>query len=309
MQSISKMISTQSLRKPAVATALLLGLAATLPGTAWAHRSWLMASSTQLEGKEPWVTFDAAVSENVFDLDTNAVKLEGLQITGPDGASLAPENAATGKLRSSFDLKLAKPGTYRVALVSEAVMASYKQGDEVKRWRGSTEAFAKEVPANAPELRTTRMHTRLETFVTYGKGNDTALKPRGEGLELVALSHPSELAPGVPAKFRFVLDGQPIAKLKVAVVPGGVRYRGVLKEQLAVTDAKGEFTVTWPEAGMYWLNASYPPRPEPQPGQAGPGGPGGPGSANSPNGPQGGPPANMPERRLSYSGTLEVLPQ
>lgn len=302
MQSIFKMKSKKSWRQPAVATALLLSLAAALPTAAWAHRSWLMASSTQLEGKEPWVTFDAAVSENVFDLDTNAVKLEGLTITGPDGATLVPENTTSGRLRSSFDLKLAKPGTYRVAIVSEAVNASYKQGTEVKRWRGTVEAFAKEVPADAPELRSTRTHTRLETFVTYGKGNDTALKPSGVGLELVALTHPSELAPGAAAKFRFVLDGKPAARLKVAVVPGGVRYRGVLKEQLAVTDEKGEFSVTWPEAGMYWLNASYPPRPEPQPGQAQGQGPGQ-GSTG------GGMPADMPARRLSYSGTLEVLPQ
>lgn len=292
-------IIKQSARRASV---LVLALAAALPSASWAHRTWLLASSTQVEGKEPWVSFDAAVSENVFDVDTNAVKLDGLKITAPDGSTTAPENPFTGRLRSSFDLKLTQAGTYRIAIVEESVMASYKQGDEVKRWRGTPAAFAKEVPANAPELRSTRTQNRLETFVTNGKSSSTALKPSGDGLELVPLTHPADLAPGAPAKFRFLLDGKPIADLKVAVVPGGVRYRGVLKEQLAVTDAHGEFSVTWPEAGMYWINASYPPR-APMPAA--------PNGASAPAGmggmPAGGP--DMPARRVSYSGTLEVLPQ
>ena len=273
-------------KKFALAASGLL-LACLVPLQAQAHRSWLLPSSVQVDGKDPWVTVDAAVSENLFDFDTNVLKLDGLVIVGPDGQPVQPANAFSGRLRSSFDVKLSLPGTYKIGLVNESMMASYRLNGEMKRWRGSVEAFAKEVPSNAEELRSTRMHSRLETFVSAGKPNTTVFKPTGTGLELVPLSHPSELLAGEKADFRLLLDGKPAANLSVSLIPGGVRYGGALNETRVSTNANGEFSVVWPQAGKYWVSASYPARLEPVAGQ---------------------PPANV-ARRVSYSGTLEVLPQ
>lgn len=250
-----------------------------LSPAAHAHRSWLLPSAGQVEGKEPWVTVDAAVSENLFHLDTNPVKLDGLAVTGPDGAAVTAENPFTGRLRSSFDLKLAKPGTYKVAIVAESALANYKQNGEAKRWRGAVAELDKALPAGAEEVAVTRTLSRLETFVTAGKANDAALKPSGVGLELLPLTHPSDLMAGQKASFRFLIDGKPAAGLAVSVIPGGVRHRGILKEISPVTDARGEFSVTWPEGGMYWVSATAQPQ------------------------------ATQPARRLTYSATLEVLPE
>lgn len=267
------------------AKALLIpAIAALLPLSAQAHRTWLLPSSTVLDGKEPWVTVDAAVSEDVFDFDGNAQKLDVLEVVGPDGRALNPENMFTGRLRSSFDLKLAKPGTYKISLVRESVMASYKVGGELKRWRGEEKDMAKEVPANAEDVQLTRQHARQETFVTADKPTDTVFKKlTGVGIELVPLTHPNELFAGETARFRLLLDGKPLTNHLLGIVPGGVRYRGVLNEIAVTTDAKGEFAVKWPSGGMYWLSASWPARGD-------------------------GPPAMVP-RRVSYSATLEVLPQ
>ncbi len=279
-------------RKRAAMLAASLSIAAGLaPLDALAHRAWLLPSATQLEGKAPWVTVDAAISENLFELDTMALKLDGLQVVGPDGAPVPAEGAATGHLRSSFDLHLEKPGTYRIAIVNDSVMASYREHGEMRRWRGTPEAFAREVPADAEELRSTQMHSRVETFVTVGAPTSIAAKRTGVGLEMVPLTHPNSLSPGREARFRLLLDGKPAAGLKVSVVPGGVRYRGVLNEMLAVTDADGVFTVAWPKPGMYWLNASYPPR--------------GVHAASTQDQSQRPAP---PARRVSYGATLEVLP-
>ena len=273
----------------------LLVAAAILPGAAMAHRTFLIASAGQVDGKEPWVTFDAAVAEDLFEFGANAVKLDGLKITAPDGTTVNAENPFTGKLRSTFDLKLAQQGTYRVAIVSESVMGSYKIGNETKRVRsGTAESFAKEVPEGATDVKTTTTLGRLETFVTAGKANDTALKPTNAGLELVPVTPTTDYAPGQPARFKFLLDGKPLPDLTVSIVPGGVRFRGVLNEQVAKTDAKGEFSVKWNFAGLYALMASYPPRPAP--------------AAQA----EGGAPLQPPEqpsKRFTYTGTLEVLPE
>jgi uncharacterized GH25 family protein len=273
-------------------TAVLL--ASLAPLQASAHRTWLMPSSTQLEGKEPWLTVDAAVSENLFEFDTNTLKLDGLTVTGPDGVQLTPENQFSGRLRSSFDLKLPKSGTYKISLVSESVMASYKLNGEAKRWRGPADALQREIPANAEELKTTAIHNRQETYVSSGQPSAAAVNSAGVGLEVIPLTHPNELVVGKKSNFRVLLDGKPVPNFKLSVVPGGVRYRGVLKEIAVNTNAKGEFSVSLPEPGMYWIGGGYPARAEVMET---------PKDSKTPN-----QQPEQPAKRFSYSGTFEVLP-
>lgn len=258
--------------------------------SAQAHKPWLLPSSTFVENdREAWVTVDAAISEGLFDIDHVPLKLDGLTITGPDGATLQPENVANGKLRNSFDVKMAKKGTYKIALVNQNVFASYKVNGEMKRWRGSEADLTKEVPADAQELKVTRTNSRIETFVTANEASDAVLKPSGSGLELVPVTNPTELRAGEKATWRFLLDGKPAANLPFSLIPGGVRYRGTLNEVRFNTDAKGEIAFTIPAAGMYVATATWP--------------------APQAQGQQGGQPPQPPARRATYSGTVEVLPE
>ncbi|WP_300756604.1 DUF4198 domain-containing protein [Janthinobacterium sp.] len=255
--------------------------------SAHAHRGWMVPSSTMVESKDAWVTVDAAVSDGLFEIDHQPLRLDLLQITGPDGATVAPANVLTGRLRSVFDVKLEKPGTYKAAIVSQTVMASYKVNGEQKRFRGNEETFKKDVPADAQELKVTRTAGRLETFFSSGETSTAVFKPTGAGLEFVPVTHPNDLRAGEKATWRFLVDGKPAANLAFSLVPGGVRYRGVLGEIRQTTDAKGEITFTVPAAGMYYLSSSWPAAAPAVPGQ---------------------PPA-MPERRMTYAASVEVLPQ
>ena len=116
----------KNFKKPLLVLALA-GLAL----NAHAHRPWMVPSSTLVDAKEPWVTVDAAISEDLFDIDHQPLKLDALVITGPDGAAVQPANTLTGRLRSVFDVKMEKPGTYKAAIVSQNVMASYKVNGEM----------------------------------------------------------------------------------------------------------------------------------------------------------------------------------
>ena len=267
---------------------MALALAAVLPLPAHAHRSWMLPSATVLSGNEPWVTVDAAVSNDLFYFDHNPLKLDGLLVFAPDGSKATPENLSTGKYRSTFDLKLAHKGTYKLAVVNDQLTASWNVGGENKRARGTAESLAKEIPANAQELKVTRNQSRMEVFVTSGKPSDKVLAPTNQGLELVPVTHPNDLFAGGRATFRLLIDGKPAAGLDVTVVPGGVRYRDQLGDIKASTDVDGKFSVQWPAPGMYWLTASH--------GTA-PGAGGAPGTLDK------------PVRRAGYSATLEVLPQ
>ena len=258
--------------------------------SAQAHKPWLLPSSSLVDSREPWVTVDAAISEGLFDIDHMPLKLDGLTITGPDGAKVEMQNAMTGHMRSTFDVKLAKPGTYRIALLNQSVMASWKANGEVKRWRGSEAEVAANVPARADELNVSRTFSRLETFVSANKTDEAVFKPSGVGLELVPVTHPNDMRAGEEAKWKFLLDGKPAADQAFSLIPGGVRYRGTLGEIRMTTDAKGEVTFKIPQAGMYLVSSSWPAAPA------------------VPAGAQTGP-RPMPPRRVTYAATVEVLPQ
>lgn len=265
-------------------TSLACALAlVTFAGAAHAHRPWLLPSSTFVDDKDTFITVDAAVSEQLFEFDHIPLRIEALTITGPDGAPRQAENVATGKRRTVFDLRLAQPGTYKLALVNNTTMATYKLGGEEKRWRGAEEAMAREIPAGATDVQVSRSVSRLESFVTSTKADFAVFKPANAGLEMVPVSHPNELHAGGTARMRFLIDGQPAANLPVSLVPGGVRYSGTIDELRATTDAKGEIAVKIADAGRYWLKAAWPVQPQ---GRAAP-----------------------PARSLSYVATLEVLPQ
>ena len=273
--------------KHLIRPALLILALAALPLTAEAHRSWLMPSSTQVDGKTQYITVDGAASDNLFQADSFPLKFDALTVTAPDGSPVAPENLNTGKLKSSFDLKLSLDGTYRIAAVSDTVMGRYTLSGDTKRFHGSAADLATLVPAGATDVVVSHMISRVETYATANKPSDAVLKPTGQGLEILPLSNPSGYVAGEKASFRALLDGKPLAGLAVEIIPGAVRYRGALKDIDVTTAADGTFSVTWPMGQMYWVGATYPTRA---------------GDADENKG------ADQPAQRWSYAGTFEVMP-
>jgi hypothetical protein len=284
---------------------ILASLALALPLSAHAHKSWLLPSQTVLSAKDPWITVDAAVSNDLFYFNHVPLRLDALVITAPDGSSVQAENPATGKYRSTFDVHLTQTGTYRIALFSNAVAAPRGQGGPGGQpgqaggmgaapaatppaaagasaaATGATPAAG--TPAGGPPREPVQAIRRNETFVTAGKPTDTALKPTGVGIELVPVTHPNDLFAGEKADFKFLIDGQPAADLEIEIVPGGSRYRDRQNEIKLKTDKDGAFSVTWPEAGMYWIEAGAQDE-----------------KATI---------APAKKRRLMYTATFEVLPQ
>lgn len=265
-----------SLRTAALAIALSAGVV-----TAQAHNVWLLPSSTVLS-KTDWITVDAAVSNDLFFFNHHPLALDNLAVTAPDGSSLKAENPHKGKLRSVFDLHLEQSGTYRIAVLNGGVFARWKDKatGQPKRARGTAQNIASQIPADAQDVEVTQSAGRIETFVTVGK--PSALRPSGQGLELVSTGSPTDLAMGEKATFALQIDGQPAKDVEVTVTPGATRYRDKLGDITVKTDAKGQFSVTWPQPGMYWIEASA--------------------RDDKTSVPQ------AKERRLTYAATLEVMP-
>lgn len=289
-------------------TLVFAAAALALPLSAQAHKAWLLPSETVLSAKDPWITVDAAVSNDLFYFNHVPLKLDALVITAPDGSTVQAENAATGKYRSTFDVQLQQTGTYRVSNVNaglsarwdtpESLAAKAKAEAEGKPSTGpdappetrggflrnaTPEDLASKVPADAKNLQITESNSRVETFVTNGAPNTTALAATGKGIELAPVTHPNDLFAGEEASFRVLVDGKPAAGLEFEIVRGGTRYRNAQDDLKATTDGDGLLKVTWPEAGMYWLETSV--------------------QDDKPSNPK------ASQRRLVYVVTLEVLPQ
>ncbi len=241
------------MNRPLALIAALAVLA--IPVAAQADRAWMLPSSTSLSGTEAWISIDAGLSDNLFVSDHAAMRLDDLVITAPDGSIATPANMMRGRYRSTFDVHLTQPGTWKIANVSSGITARYTLNGTEARWRGPVADFPIALPAGATDIQATFSANRIETFATLGAPTDTVFVPTGAGLELVPVTHPGDLAAGETARFQFLKDGQPAQGLTITIGRGGARYRDALEDMTAVTDADGTVSVTWPEAGMYWLNA------------------------------------------------------
>ena len=198
---------------------------ASLPITAQAHRQWMTASSTVVSGEDNWVTVDAAASNDLFFIDHRPLAAKPT-VTTPDGQTVDIANHAVGQMRATFDVHLQKQGTYRVAIVNQGVVGTYKEGGQTKNLpRGTTRAnLAERIPAGATDVVTADNVSRNEIYITQGEPTAEIFKPT-EGLTVTA-------------------------------IPGGIRYRDALNDQNLKTDAEGKVRIEWPEPGLYWVNVT-----------------------------------------------------
>jgi uncharacterized GH25 family protein len=240
------------MKKIVALVSLALGITAF---NAQAHGFWIVPSSTVLSASQ-FVTFDAAVSNDPFQINHRPLAIDGLAIVAPDGSQVTPVNTLKGELRTVFDAKFDKKGTYRVELVRSGFRASWKDSEnKPKRFMGTAEALAKEVPADAKDLQVSETESRLENYVTVGK--PSALNPYNKGLELIVSSHPNDIVTSEPVELTFLVDGKPTADVEVAIVRGQTRYRNSPEEQTYKTDKNGKISVTFDQAGLYWLDADF----------------------------------------------------
>lgn len=239
-----------------------------LPAAVSAHRLWLLPSGTVFSGTDSWVTVDFAASNDLFYADHQPGRLEGVKVWQPDGTPGQVQNGATGRYRAVFDVKLDKPGTWKIGTAMSGVMGSFKVNGVEQRVGGRggppgpdgvrrPPLTVADIPADATDVQLIETGSRNEIFVTSGEPTRTVLKPVGKGLEIDFVTHPDELVAGEPAKFRLLVDGRPAPGVKVTVVPGGKRYRNAEGARELTSGADGMLSIDWPAAGMYWLSAAH----------------------------------------------------
>ncbi|WP_111640735.1 DUF4198 domain-containing protein [Marinimicrobium alkaliphilum] len=247
--------------KKSIPLFLVVAFMGALATTAHAHRAWIQPGATVHSAEDAWVTFDAAISNDIFYTDYHAMR-GNFQVIAPGGETVDVQNLHTGRFRTTFDLNLTATGTYRIANASNGLRARWEENGERRGYPGrgqayTPEGYAQAVPENAANLEVTQFSRRIETFVTAGAPTKETLKPSGEGIELLAITHPNDLFAGEAAQFQILIDGEPAVGASVTVIPDAMRYRNAQDAIELTTDAQGKVTIDWPRAGMYYFNASY----------------------------------------------------
>ncbi|WP_151703291.1 DUF4198 domain-containing protein [Nitrincola alkalilacustris] len=242
---------------------MLMGAAVLAGGfmvsTASAHPLWMLPSEFNLSTEESfWITVDATASHGVFSFD-KPIGLDNVSIYGPENDRRRIGPYYKGQRRSVFDLEIAEQGTYKVELKTPVrYMTSYVVGerDTRRRMMATKIEAASQIPDDAREVTTTMAQNISVFYVTQGAPSTAVLEPTGEGFELHALTHPSDVVVGEAAQFRFTYNGEPISEMDVEVVPFGTPYRDSRLQTDLVSDADGTVSYTPALAGPHLLSAN-----------------------------------------------------
>lgn len=240
---------------------LLIGAGALILATqASAHNRWILPSHFSLSNdKGEWVMVDVTASNETFNVD-KPMGAERLKIKGPDGKNVFPGSSYRGHRKSVVDIHLKNNGTYQLKMGGEpSYWTSYEvEGESKKKWLRNTNKVkrAKALPKGAHNVKTVESSSTILSYITLNSPSNN-FKPTNQGLEFVPVTHPSDVAQGEAAQFKFLFNGKAQAGVSIEIIREGVRYRNEPEQLSLTTDAKGMIDFTLTQAGRYLLIAKY----------------------------------------------------
>ncbi|EAS41327.1 DUF4198 domain-containing protein [Photobacterium profundum] len=252
------MLTNKKLKALTMACTVVAGLAAT--ATANAHPRWVLPShfTVSKEGGD-WLTFDVTASHGTFVFDKPAGS-ESAQVVMPDGRKERPNFVIRGKRRSIFDFYFEEEGTHKVQINNvPSYYTQYKAGrrDTVK-WAPANKAERDTLlPEKSRDVVTQLSFTRAESYITVGKPTDKALEMDGKYLELLPITHPSDIVEGEDVSFQFYFNGEPQQGVTAEITREGTLYRNQQEQIDVISDSKGKVTFTPDVAGRYLMKANY----------------------------------------------------
>jgi uncharacterized GH25 family protein len=248
-------------------TALIgaLSLSALVSTSASAHGRWLLPSHTSLSGdKAHYVMIDASISNEIFAPDKAfKPKEKGAEYDDNLLMALAPNGEPVNdtirayylKRKSSAAVSLSEEGTYHIAMTQTPRYMTFYKDAQGKRKRVFGKKSEAKLPSDASQIKTTKMISTVDTFVSRNGTSKPALL--GKGLELSGPTHPNDLFVGESAKFQLLQDGKPAAAgIEVSILKGDTRYRNERGEVKVTTDKDGFFSTTWQAPGLYLIETS-----------------------------------------------------
>lgn len=235
--------------RAAAALAAFLALALALGGgAAHAHTPYLLPASFEVEPTGT-ISVDAGFTEKFFLPDV-AFGDTRFALTTPDGSVLPFGDVRQFKTRTVAEQQLpGAKGTYRLSTGPRlgAIFRSWDLNGKVEVARDP----ATPVPAGAKLLSHYQSLSISEAYVTAGAPTKAALAPSGQGLEIVPVTHPSDLFAGETFEFTVQFNGQPLAGQKVDLYRSAMDLASQHSAESLKTDAQGRIRYAMKQPGVY----------------------------------------------------------
>lgn len=233
---------------------ILLALACSAAVTAQAHTPYLLPNNFDVS-PNGMIGVDASFSEKFFIPDV-AFGETAFVVVAPDGKRIAFSDIHQFKQRTSAEQKLPdQKGTYRLSTGPRlgAIFRSWERNGKVESVRDTQQP----VPADAKLLTHYQSLSLSESYVTASKPSRGALAPYGKGLEIVAVTHPSDLFVGEDFDFVVQYDGKPLVNQKVSLYRSAMDLASQNTVQTIDTDAEGKVSLTLDKSGLYLAVVRY----------------------------------------------------
>ena len=283
---------TKLRRKPGLhLSAIALGLCTiVLCNTAFSHSRWVIPSHSILSGdKAPMVSIDFSISNDIFhpDLPLGGITIQSLgsDLKSKKNSSkddnpmlkmlnstrvnvLMPQGSTGNDLpivnlgrKSATAFTLEQSGTYRINVIQNPVdVTLFKKIDGTpSRLFGALKTVKDKLPSGASDLKTLRIYNDIHTYITRNKLTTKAVTPKGIGLELKHSTHPNELFAKEAALYTLLFNGKAITdttlqkSVDLKITLHNTRYRNQRNTETPSLNSKGEFSITWPEPGLYLM--------------------------------------------------------
>lgn len=217
-------------------------------GAAQAHTPFLLPNNFDVQAKGS-IGVDAGFTEKFFVSDV-AFGETAFSIVTPQGERIPFGDIHQFRQRTVAEQKLPdEKGTYRLS-------TGPRLGAVFRTWvrDGKTESARDPKQVMPPDAKLLAHYQSLsvsEAYVTADKPTAKALAPAGKGLEIVPITHPSDLF--VDEKFEFVVqfDGKPLADQKVSIYRSPMDLASQSTVQQVSTDAQGKAVLPLAKSGIY----------------------------------------------------------
>jgi len=230
---------------------ILLLLAGFTAASAQAHTPYLAPATYDIP-RSGWVTLDASFADHFFVPEVVFDDSE-FRVLGADGQWGHPATVHRLKTRAVIEHLLDEKGTYRFSTGTRhgAVFRFYELNGEREALRSADEPL----PEGAVLLDHFQAVTLAETYLTLGAPTRAALKPHGQGLEVVADTHPNDVYHGEALRVRVLFEGEPLPEQELQLfAAGGGDDKAVLT---AKAGADGYAELAPLQAGVYLMRARH----------------------------------------------------
>jgi uncharacterized GH25 family protein len=176
----------------------------TFAPSATAHQKWLWPNVFVTPQAPVWISVDVTWGDRAF-IASEGTGEQSVTFMGPDTRRETAASAFIGKTKTTAEMELTVPGTYRIEAVDPATYWTQVRVNGREQWK---KAARNEVSAGEI-IRADLYYAEAIAYVTVGDATPIAKHASSDPIEIQLTAHPSTLTAGKPIEFQVLSYGKP----------------------------------------------------------------------------------------------------